>query len=242
MARFRVPFTIRFYEVGPDGLASLPTIANLFQQAAGAHADTLGLSQAQLITHGLGWIMSRLTWEITRRPSHGENVVVETWPSSSARGLFHRQYRLLDDAGETLMNASSTWAAFDIAARKLGIIPDALMARIPFEDAVATAARPRALPKVPAPDHQVSISPRRTDLDLNGHVNNAQLVGWLLESMPDTDVSALRLLDIQFRRECAFGDEVRSGSIAAEPGQWRHTLVHETLGLEIARGVSLWLT
>ena len=242
MTRHQSSFTIRFYEAGPDGLASLPTIANLFQQAAGDHADTLGLSQHHLAAHGLGWVMSRLTWQITRLPHPGDDVIVETWPSSTARGLFNRQYRLLDAENTVLVAASSVWLAFDINARKRGHIPADLTGAIPFDDNIVTAPRPRALPRLQNPAHTCTIIPRHSDLDVNGHVNNAQLVAWLLESAPRHDLSGLKLLDIQFRRECGINIMVTSQTSETGPEHLNHRLIRTENGIEteIARAETHW--
>ena len=242
MTRHRSPFTIRFYEAGPDGHATLPTIANLFQQAAGDHADALGLSQTRMAAYGLGWVMSRLTWDITRLPRPGDDVVVETWPSSTARGLFYRQYRLLNADGTVLIAAASIWTAFNIAARKLGALPKSLTDAIPFDDETVTETRPRTLPRLAGIHHQCPVIPRRTDLDLNGHVNNAQLVGWLLESAPRRDLSALQMLDIQFRRECELEAVVASQTAKVDPGILHHRLIRTegNTETEMARAETHW--
>ena len=42
MEKGRYQFKVRSYECGPDGRATLPTICNLFQEAASLHAASLG--------------------------------------------------------------------------------------------------------------------------------------------------------------------------------------------------------
>ena len=45
MEKGRYQFKVRSYECGPDGRATLPTICNLFQEAASLHAASLGFGK-----------------------------------------------------------------------------------------------------------------------------------------------------------------------------------------------------
>jgi acyl-ACP thioesterase len=69
--------------------------------------------------------------------------------------------------------------------------------------------------------------PRLSDLDINGHVNNAQLLGWTLEALP-REVSgkpALREIDVQFRHECRLDDLVTSRAEAKTAGVFHHSVI-----------------
>ena len=53
---------------------------------------------------------------------------------------------------------------------------------------------------------------RRSDLDMNGHVNNCIYTEWLLESVPKSywDEYELKELIIEFKAECNFGDIIEA--------------------------------
>ena len=89
--------------------------------------------------------------------------------------------------------------------------------RIGGEERPAAIALERdELPAVSRPAVEKTFPVRRSDLDVVGHVNNTQYVGWLLETVPDEVDSGLRpaALEVVFQREALYGDAVRS---EAEP-------------------------
>ena len=64
--------------------------------------------------------------------------------------------------------------------RLAGVLPDYLL-----EPRRAIADDFPPLPRAEAPEREVRFKVRRSDLDMNRHVNNAVYVGWALESVPE---------------------------------------------------------
>ncbi|GKC85324.1 oleoyl-acyl carrier protein thioesterase, chloroplastic-like protein, partial [Tanacetum coccineum] len=62
----------------------------------------------------------------------------------------------------------------------------------------------------PAEYSRLGLSPRRSDLDLNNHVNNVTYVRWVLESIPQEiiDTHELQAITLDFKHECKQGDIV----------------------------------
>jgi fatty acyl-ACP thioesterase A len=86
------------------------------------------------------------------------------------------------------------------------------------------------------------VAPRLSDLDVNGHVNNAQLLGWTVEALPREfpGERVLREIDIQFRRECRLDDPVASRAEAKNAGVFHHNVIRVDAGRELVRARSLW--
>ena len=77
---------------------------------------------------------------------------------------------------------------------------------------------------------------------MNGHVNNAQLLGWTLEALP-REVSGervLREIDVQFRHERRLDDQVASRAEAKNADVFHHTVIRVDAGRELVRARSLW--
>jgi hypothetical protein len=79
------------------------------------------------------------------------------------------------------------------------------------------------------------VTPRLSDLDINGHVNNAQLLGWTLEPLP-LEVSSeqvLREIDVQFRHECRRDDRIAARVEAKDGGVFHHSVIFVDNGREL---------
>lgn len=61
---------------------------------------------------------------------------------------------------------------------------------------------------------------RRSDLDMNHHVNNVAYFGWMLESVPESVVTSSELASItlEYRREC-ISDDIVESLTSAEPAE-----------------------
>lgn len=218
------------------------SLAGHLQEAAAAHADHLGVGLDRLAAEGLGWVMSRLRVRIERWPSSGETMRIETWPSKRVSHLFQREFRLRDDGDVLIGAASSRWALFDVHARHMATAPKWLEEVVRWDPEQAVGLERAAAPRLTAPDRGRIITPRLSDLDINGHVNSAQLLGWTLEALPRAIAGArsLREIDVQFRHECRLEDRVASRAEAKEAGVFHHSVICTDDGRELVRARSLW--
>ena len=115
--------------------------------------------------------------------------------------------------------ATSQWIAFNLEKRKLARIPQSVIDQFESQalkgcvvmgeeyDAAEKLPDVRGMPGLTLPK---SHSVRRSDLDMNQHVNNVVYTEWLLESVPEHYWSDYQLkeLILEFRNECHLGDNV----------------------------------
>jgi acyl-ACP thioesterase len=176
----------------------------------------------------------------------GDAVEVVTWPSRFDRVVADREFEVLDQDGRRLAAATSRWAVADLRLRRPVRVPEFILAIGGEERAGAVTLSQGALPAVSQAAVEKTFAVRRSDLDVVGHVNNTQYVGWLLETVPDAVDSELRPagLEVVFQREALYGDAVRSEAEpvpAAEGRSFAHVLRHAAEGHELVRGVSFWV-
>lgn len=232
-ARHRSAFPVRVYEAGPDGRATLPTVANWLQQAAAEHAERLGLGMARMVEAQLFWVMARQYLEVTELPPAEEQVTVETWPQQLLRGAFRRRYRVTGRDGRRLAEAVALWMVFDPATRSAVPAPAWMAERVRLDGGEPLEFPGRSIPALGEAQREVEILSRHADLDANGHVNNAHLIAWLLEPLAG-EPGRLAGLDVIFRAEVAAGRRLAARAGALAPGRWRLAL-GDAEGREYAR-------
>lgn len=233
---------IRAYEVGPLGTAGPALLANMMQETAGQHATKLGLSMERLAQDNQAWVLSRLRIVLDQFPASGEEIDVVTWPSDADKHTATRDFTLYTTDGKVVARATSAWITFDLSERKMVPLQPYIYEAYPKErPGRALEFEQRVLPKVRNVSSTEPIRSRQSDLDINSHVNNVHFVEWVLESAPGVGMEGHPVeLDIQFRAECAAGQELESRAYLnpEKPGSIIHSLVHESR--ELVRAATLW--
>jgi medium-chain acyl-[acyl-carrier-protein] hydrolase len=183
---------------------------NYFQEVAENHADELGMGRADMAAAGQTWILSRMSAILDRRAGRGSEIQVRTWPRGTDRLFAIRDYEMKDEADLIVARGRSAWLILDLTTLRPRR-PETLTEGIPKnegKDALADGAQ-----GLPERKDLVEVG-RRTaaysDIDYNGHVNNARYVQWIQDALPAEEIEAAdRLrLDINYLSEVKPGGTV----------------------------------
>ena len=152
------------------------------QDAAGSHCELLGADWDTMASKGIFWAVIRQRLEVTRLPQTGETVTVKTWPMPTTRVAYPRATEACDAAGNVLFKVISLWVIMDQNTRAM-IRPDKSGV-----DVQGTAFGT----ELPAPaglnfkdlSEETLRTVGYTELDINGHMNNARYLDWLCDLLP----------------------------------------------------------
>ncbi|PIN01680.1 Oleoyl-[acyl-carrier-protein] hydrolase [Handroanthus impetiginosus] len=221
---YRQTVVVRSYEVDPNKTATIESILNLLQETALSHVWMTGLlSDGFGATHGmmknnLIWVVLRMRVQVDHYPIWGEVMEIDTWVGASGRNAMRREWALRSKAtGLVFARATSTWVMMNQKTRRLSKIPNEVRAEILplFIDKQAIVEE--TAEKIQKLDDNAlyvveDLKPRRSDLDMNQHVNNVKYVTWMLEAIPDEFLENHQLSDIilEYRRECRISDVMQS--------------------------------
>lgn len=183
----------------------------ILQNAAAGHAAALSAATEELRRNGQTWMLSKMRVDVQRAPLLGEELTVETWPSTKIKGArAYRDYVLKDGAGQVCASSSSLWVIVDLASRRPVRIPESI-SRLSIDPGYAVPGVEEGWLAEPA--GEVAESRYRalwSDADQNEHVNNATMVRWAVDSLPLAflEQHELTSLEAHYRAEVAIGDEV----------------------------------
>lgn len=186
---FRQEFPLHYPDADAAGFVRLTSLLNLLQIQAGDHTASRGFDYREHKAAGVYWVLSRLTLHFDSWPTWPCRLTVDTWARSTKAVFALRDYRFGTEDTGWVGRGSSAWVI--LKDRKpqrpepwVGIYDQCrpeeptteMPASLPVFDAASEAER-RAEALV-----------RRThgvyadweDLDMNGHVNNVNAVGWCL--------------------------------------------------------------
>lgn len=182
------------------------------QEIAYWAAESLGFGYDSLHIHHVAWVLSRMHIRFVQPLLWRESARLYTW-HKGASGLFYlRDFDLRNAKGETAIACTSSWVVINEQTRRMVRPEDLshLMAVDEVDDVIAEIAPKILLPKdvaaEPAGTHTVSYS----DIDLNGHTNNARYVVWAMDCLPYEDAEKpMKDLYINFNKETVPGETVQ---------------------------------
>ena len=210
MQKYIQEYTIPCYDTDASGRLKPASFMNLAQEAAGQHAVYLGFGYDDLIATNTAWILSRVHIRFVDTPMWKDDVVLTTWHKGANRLFFVRDFRLTDKEGRTRMEATTSWLVMNLETRRLVRDPQLREGSECLEDVIATPAGKVQMPKDVEPqlmfEHLVAYS----DIDVNGHANNAMYMQWAMDAV-DYDIASTRPVKevtINFNHETKAGDVV----------------------------------
>lgn len=210
--------SLRACHVDVAGRWRADSILTEMQELGEDHAAHLGFSRNFLVQNGMCWVLSRLQVNMNSYPQCGEEIRMYTWPGQVQGLYFPRYFRFLAADGRELGGAVTAWVLLGLENRRV-LRPNALPGEIPLNDEPAYLPLPGKLAvegAQPVARRQVAYS----DLDFNGHMNNARYAQWICDILDTERLSGqgLSSLQINYIAEGRPGEEITLGLLAQGDG------------------------
>lgn len=180
----RKEFVVRPTEVDQYGRLKPSAMLLYIQQTAGEHSDSYALTYDALAERGIFWAVIRHKIEITRLPRDNEKITLETWPMPTTRVAYPRSTVAYDEQGNVLFRSICLWILMDLNNRSM-LLPG--KSGVDVEGFLRGDELPTPKSLLPLPlEH---CTPRQvvfSDLDRNGHMNNARYLDWVQDLLPSS--------------------------------------------------------
>ena len=183
---------------------------DMAQELANRHASILGFGYEELMQSRTAWVLSRMHIRFHSFPAWRDNVTLQTWHKGPEGLIFLRDFCLTDEKDTKLIEATTSWLVLNIDTRRLVRNVDLDENTICSDNAISPSCDRIQMPKDVEPElssvHRVVYS----DIDMNGHTNNAMYLVWAMDCVDYADAveRPLKEMRINFNQETLPGDEV----------------------------------
>lgn len=233
MLKYIENHTVTCYETDAAWRLKPCSFMNLAQEAAGRHAVHLGFGYDDLIAQNTAWILSRMHVEYLDAPRWRDEIILNTWHKGLNRLFFLRDFVLTAADGKELVKATTSWLVMNLESRRLVRDPKLLEdGTVCTDNAVETPADKVQMPKDSVPEHVYDHVVSYSDIDTNGHANNAMYMQWAMDAV-DYQVASQRPVKsftINFNHETKAGETVSIFKFRQEMEDGFHVFVEGKLG------------
>jgi len=223
MAYFQESFLLTAAETDLHWRMKVSSILRRMQDIAGHHIDSLGMTRDVLEDRGQVFLLSKVELTVHRSPRLNETVTVRTRPHPAKGVSFIRETVFCGEQGEELISAASAWILADPRNHSV-LRPNVFdwgSYRFDGADFDPSVARRRI--KAPGQMQKLGQRPIRfTDLDGNGHVNNAVYGDILCDFLPAEKMLSqpVRRVIIHYEHEAKLGETLSLSGGEGEDGSY----------------------
>ena len=212
--RLRENYKVQFDNVDFKGYLSINGISSYMQIIAGKHASILGFNY--YINQGVPdyyWILSRVKYVVNEYPKWEDEIQIETYPGGCEKLFAVRMFDLYNHKGDQIGYIIGDYILMDNHKKR--------PARIKGNETLAFLDFPyegEALTKFKAPNQDIRqealhIEKRKayySELDLNGHMNNAHYVRWIADmfGVEQFENYEIATLEINYNVSITYGAQV----------------------------------
>ena len=184
MTRLKEHYQVDFDVLDFNGKLSINGLSSYMQTVAAKHATKLGInfykSGEKQVYY---WILSRVKYEVYTYPIWEDQVALETYPGGHDKLFAVRLFDLTDAKGEVIGRITGDYVLMDAGKGrpvKIKGAPEPLaVLDFPYEG--------EKLDRIPLPEEILVEDIRKayySELDLNGHMNNAHYIRWTVDMLP----------------------------------------------------------
>lgn len=182
-------------------------ILDLFQDAAGRHANELGVGFSAMLERNVLWVIVRVRFQVLRTPPLYSRVKVITWPLAPTRASCRRDYIIEDEQGQPLVKGTSDWVFMHCEKRRLLPATDVYPLK-QFCDSLAVEDKALKLHNFEHEGEAYNVTAGFCELDMNGHVNNTKYANFVLDAVGLRDDEEIESFQLDYRKEVKAGEQL----------------------------------
>lgn len=198
---------VRYSEISADGYVDIAQVVNYLQDCSTFESFSVGDTIEYQKEGHYAWMLAAWQIEVERFPKMYEDIVISSWHYGHKGILANRNFDICDSDRNRIVSANSIWFYFDIDKKMPVRIKDEYVAMYGHEEKLEMDYKPRKImPPTTVGRKEESFMIKKSDLDTNGHVNNAKYVAMALEYVKEAD--KIKSMRVDYRKAAFYGDRI----------------------------------
>ncbi|MDX9757711.1 MAG: thioesterase [Bacteroidota bacterium] len=224
---FRHTYFAQYHDCDTRQRLTVLAMMRYFEDIALLQSESYDVGLRYYESQRVAWLLNKWDIRIHDTPVFMDDVHVHTQPTAMRRFLANRRYRIVGDDGAARVDADSQWVFVDMARRRPTRIREEIFRTYGIIQESETLPAPAGIEVPLRVDVTREFHIRKSDIDVNRHVNNIRYVDWAFDALPDTVAleGSLTRLRVHYRKEVHDGEEVRVRGELREEGD-RVVAVH----------------
>lgn len=242
---FVISYPVRLNDISVDAKLRSWVIFDYLQDAAGRHADLLGVGLKQLRKSDLSWVLSRIRIQMEDFPEYGDTIKIITRPSGFDRLFAYRQFEITSaETGKRFGVAGSAWLTLNPENFR-PVSPQKYLTGLPqWEYDGEVFFQGDTLGKITSPEKTENAVPHLVSsamVDYNRHLNNAYYAMFTEDWLGMKLDSPVRMtaLQLNFNGSTGFGEELVCSGIIGGNNSFCVSGIHAGTGKNsfLAQGI-----
>lgn len=208
MLKYEITTKLRTSDYDKYDRIKMYSILDVFQDLAGDHAEELNIGYSLMKEKKLIWVLVSQEVRIVGNVPYGKEVTLRTWPAEKGRADFIRYYEIETDCGDSVVEAISKWVVVNYETRRIERASEVnyegeIYSKKPFDGINKL--------KVNIPHTKQFLKSYKVlndDIDHNGHMNNANYVKLIYNSIELSKDNYIKNIHIDYLKEAMLGDTI----------------------------------
>ena len=198
-------YLITSADVMPNSTVKPSALFKYYQQIAGQHTDSMGLTLEKMLENKCVFVIIRMKNVFYSEIKDYDTIEIETASRSIKGAVFTRDYKV--KSGDKLVaEASTQWALINIETRRL-CRPSIYADYFPEPEELCSFSDPKKIVFETEPENEYNYKVVFSDIDENYHMNNTRYSDICLDAIGGTDEEISEIL-IDFVAEARLGEEL----------------------------------
>lgn len=207
---------VRYSECNTKHEATLTALLDYLQDCCTFQSEDLEVGLEFLTANHTAWILSSWQVDILRYPTLGEKLTIYTWPYDIKGFYGLRNFKIEDEAGNSILKANSIWVCIDTQTGKPMRPLPKMIEKYPSEEQLDMEYLGRKLPSLPEGEPKPKIAVPHYFIDTNQHMNNAKYILVGEEFLPEG--FAVQRIWAEYKKAAVLGDTLFP-TVAIEPSR-----------------------
>lgn len=204
--RYSFESRVRYSEINKEGILSIPSIINYFQDASTFQSEELGVGIEYLKEKQRAWVLN--SWQINfiEEIKFMENIKISTWASGFTSAFGTRSFTLESTSGKRYVEANSIWVFTDTKSGRPVKVTKEQADIYGEEEAIDMINYGRKITVSGEGERHRGFEVLPGHIDTNGHVNNGKYIEFAMEHTKEgRDIKTMR---VEYKKAALLGDKI----------------------------------